>query len=188
MQPDCVVTPRQTAGPFYFDTGLVRRNITEGRPGTPLQVAIRLVRAGSCEPIRDAVVDIWHADAVGQYSAYRGQGNAGTDTSGETFLRGIQVTDVDGLAEFKTIYPGSYSGRTVHIHFKAYTDERSFITSQMYFPDEATDAVFAAEPYATRGPRRTTNANDGIFSADLLARVTQNENGFAASLTVGVGS
>lgn len=187
-QPDCVISPRQTAGPFYFDAELVRRDITEGRPGTPLVVAFRLVHADSCQPIRDAVVDIWHADAVGQYSGYRGQGVDGSDTSGETFLRGIQVTDAEGLAEFDTIYPGSYSGRTVHIHFKAYTDERSFITSQLYFPDEATDAVFAAEPYASRGPRRTTNANDGIFSADLLAQVTSDADGYVASLTVGVGT
>ena len=148
-----MISPRQTAGPFYFDTGLVRRDISEGRPGAPLVVAFRLVHADSCRPIPDAVVDIWHADAVGQYSGYRGQGDDGSDTSGETFLRGIQVTDAEGLAEFDTIYPGSYSGRTVHIHFKAYTDERSFITSQMYFPDEATDAVFTAEPYASRGPQ-----------------------------------
>ena len=187
-RPDCVISPRQTAGPFYFDAGLVRRDITEGRPGTPLVVAFRLVHADSCRPIPDAVVDIWHADAVGQYSGYRGQGDNGSDTSGETFLRGIQVTDAEGLAEFDTIYPGAYSGRTVHIHFKAYTDERSFITSQLYFPDEATDAVFTGEPYASRGPRRTTNANDGIFSADLLARVTSDAGGHTASLTVGVGT
>ena len=183
-----MISPRQTAGPFYFDAGLVRRDITEGRPGAPLVVAFRLVHADSCQPIRDAVVDIWHADAVGQYSGYRGQGDDGTDTSGETFLRGIQVTDAEGLAEFDTIYPGSYSGRTVHIHFKAYTDERSFITSQLYFPDEATDVVFTGEPYASRGPRRTTNANDGIFNADLLARVTHDADGYVASLTVGVGT
>ncbi len=187
-QPDCVISPRQTAGPFYFDAGLVRRDITEGRPGTPLVVAFRLVHADSCQPIRDAVVDIWHADAVGQYSGYRGQGDDGANTSGETFLRGIQVTDAEGLAEFETIYPGAYSGRTAHIHFKAYTDERSFITSQLYFPDEATDAVYTAEPYAARGARRTTNANDGIFRADLLAQVTPDAGGYVASLTVGVGT
>ena len=151
-------------------------------------MAFRLVHADSCQPIRDALVDIWHADAVGQYSGYHGQGDDGSGTSGETFLRGIQVTDAEGLAEFETIYPGAYSGRTAHIHFKAYTDERSFITSQLYFPDQATDAVYTAEPYAARGARRTTNANDGIFRADLLARVTPDAGGYLASLTVGVGT
>ena len=186
-QPDCVITPQLTAGPFYFDVDLVRRDITEGKPGTPLRVAIRLVQATSCQPIGDAVVDVWHTDAVGRYSGYGGQGDDDVDTTGETFLRGIQVTDADGLAEFETIYPGWYRGRTAHIHFKAYTSEQSFITSQLYFPDATTDAVHLAEPYSTRNPRGTTNANDRLFSSDSLGRVTPTSDGYVVSLTVGVG-
>ena len=190
-QPDCVITPRQTEGPFYFDVGQVRRDITEGKPGTPLLVALRLVEAGSCAPIRDAVVDVWHSDASGQYSGYRGQGDDGTDTSGETFLRGMQVTDVNGLVEFETIYPGWYPGRTVHIHFKIYTGERRFITSQMYFPDEVTDTVYLAEPYSARGPRSTTNENDSLIiddpaHRDLMGHVTRNGDAYVASLTIGI--
>ena len=75
-----------------------------------------MVEAGSCAPIGGASVDIWHTDAYGRYSGFRGPGDDGADTSGETFLRGTflrgtflqgtQVTDVDGLVEFETIYPG----------------------------------------------------------------------------------
>lgn len=64
-RPSCDITPRQTEGPYYFDAGQVRRDITESKPGTPLLVKLHLVEAGSCEPIRDAVVDIWHPDAAG---------------------------------------------------------------------------------------------------------------------------
>ena len=85
---DCDITPRMTEGPYYFDYGQVRRDITEGRPGTPLLVAIQLVEAGSCAPIPDAVVDIWHPDAVGQYSGYRGQGDNNSDTSARAFCAG----------------------------------------------------------------------------------------------------
>ena len=46
---------------------------------------------------------------------------------GETFLRGTQVTDGEGRVEFETIYPGWYPGRTVHIHFRAYTEEGSLV-------------------------------------------------------------
>lgn len=186
-QPDCVITPQLTAGPFYFDVGLIRRDITEGKRGIPLRVAIRLVQATSCQPIGDAVVDVWHADAVGRYSGYGGQGDDNVDTTGETFLRGIQVTDADGLAEFDTIYPGGYRGRTAHIHFKAYTSEQSFITSQLYFPDDTTDAVHLAGPYSTREPRSTTNANDRLFRSDLLGHITPTSDGYMVSLTVGVG-
>ena len=188
---DCEITPRMTEGPYYFDTGQVRRDITEGSPGTPLLVAIQLVEAGSCAPIPNAVVDIWHPDAVGQYSGYSGQGDNNSDTSGESFLRGKQTTDANGRVEFETIYPGWYPGRTVHIHFKAYTDEETFVTSQMYLPDDVSDTVFLAEPYAARGPRRVTNANDRLLDGvsddgALMGVVTQNGDGYVVALTIGV--
>ena len=154
---------------------------------TAVLVELQLVESGSCEPIRDAVVDIWHPDAAGQYSGYRGPGDNGTDTSGETFLRGMQITDANGLVEFVTIYPG----RTVHVHIKAYTDQRSFVTSQMYFPDDITDIIYLAEPYSARGPRSTRNENDSILLGNpanlaLLGHVAQNGDGYVVSLTIGI--
>jgi len=44
----CVLTPALTEGPFYFDAGQIRRDITEGRPGTPLLLALEVVSASSC--------------------------------------------------------------------------------------------------------------------------------------------
>ena len=185
----CDVTPGQTEGPFYFDTGLVRRDITEGKPGTPLVVALRVVEAGSCAPIAGALVDIWHTDAHGRYSGFPRQGSDGADTTGETFLRGTQVTDEDGLAQFETIYPGWYPGRTAHIHFKAYTEERNLVSSQLYFPDEVTDAVYSGEPYSERGDRGTTNANDGVSRGDagLVGDVVKSGEGWVVELVVAVG-
>ena len=187
----CDVTPQQTEGPHYFDAGQVRRNITEGKPGTPLLVQLRLVESGSCEPIRDAVVDVWHVDAAGRYSGYQRQGDDRIDTSGETFLRGTQFTDADGLVEFETIYPGWYRNRTVHIHFRAYTDEWDLVTSQIYFPDSITDNVQSTQPYSERGPERATNEYDGIFmgipsNEALLGHVERHEDGYVVSLTIGV--
>ncbi len=189
-QGECEVTPRQTEGPYYLDVGQVRRDITEGKAGALLLVRLHLVEAGSCAPIGDAFVDIWHTDAMGQYSGFGGQGDDGADTSGETFLRGTQVTDADGLVEFETVYPGWYPGRTAHIHFKAYTDEGSLVSSQMYFPDDISDAVYAAEPYSVREVRRTTNDNDGLTrnpaSRALLGDVTESGDGYVVSMVVGV--
>ena len=186
----CDVTPRQTEGPYYLDVGQVRRDITEGKLGTPLLVRLHLVEAGSCAPIGDASVDIWHTDAAGQYSGFGGQGDDGADTSGETFLRGTQITDANGLVEFETVYPGWYPGRTAHIHFKAYTDEGSLVSSQMYFPDDISDAAYAAEPYFVRGVRRTTNDNDGLTrnpaSRALLGNVMESGDGYVVSMVVGV--
>ena len=188
---DCVQTPSQTEGPFYFDTGELRRDITEGLTGTPLLVSLRFVEAGSCEPIAGATVDIWHTDVYGQYSGYPDQGDEGADTTGETFLRGKQVTDLNGIAEFETIYPGWYPTRAVHIHFMAYTDEGRLVTSQLYFPDAVSEAVYQTEPYAARGPHRVTNDDDGIIPGDragnsLIGDVTANGGGYTISLSVGV--
>ena len=185
---DCVQTPSQTEGPYYFDTGELRRDITEGLPGTPLLVSLRLVEAGSCEPIAGATIDIWHTDASGVYSGYPDQGY---DTTGETFLRGKQVTDANGVAEFETIYPGWYPTRAVHVHFMAYTDEEHLVTSQFYFPDAISEAVYQTVPYAARGPHPVTNDDDGIFPGDtvdnsLIGRVTENGEGYMISLSVGV--
>ncbi len=187
----CDVTPQQTEGPYYFDAGQVRRDITEGKPGIPLLVQLRLMETGPCEPIRDAAVDIWHVDAAGRYSGYERQGYDRTDTSGETFLRGTQFTDADGLVEFETIYPGGYRNRTVHIHFKAYTDELILVTSQIYFPDGVTDTVQSTQPYTERGPQRATNERDEIFMSTpaneaLLGHVERNGDGYVVSLTIGV--
>ena len=191
VKSTCEATPRQTEGPFYFDIGEMRREITEGKAGTPLLVVLNVVEADSCEPIRDVFVDIWHTDAAGQYSGYPGQGDDRADTSGETFLRGRQVTDADGRVEFETIYPGWYPGRTVHIHFRAFTSERRLIASQLYFPDDVSDAVFESEPYAARESRGTTNTNDSVGRDDaalqaLMGHMTSNGVGYVVSLTVGV--
>jgi protocatechuate 3,4-dioxygenase beta subunit len=110
----CVLTPELTEGPYYVPAEKVRRNITEGKPGAPLDLRLTVVDASTCKPIKSAVVDIWHADAVGVYSGAVA-GNAGTN-----FMRGIQKTDSTGLARFISVYPGWYQGRAVHIHVKVH--------------------------------------------------------------------
>src|SRR5947199_6684787 len=132
----CVLTPEQTEGPYYIANELVRRTITEGRPGTPLTLRLGVVDASTCRPIKGAAVDIWHADAAGVYSGF-GQGAAS-----RTFMRGIQRTDAKGTATFRTVYPGWYQGRTVHIHVKVHVAGTVAHTGQLYFPDTLTDAVY----------------------------------------------
>src|SRR5947209_19501200 len=126
----CVLTPEQTEGPYYVANEHVRRNITEGRPGTPLALRTTVVNASNCKPIKGAAVDVWHADASGTYSGVLG--NTGT------FMRGIQKTNAKGLALFQTVYPGWYQGRTVHIHVKVHIGGNVVHTGQLYFPDTLT--------------------------------------------------
>src|SRR5437868_1608471 len=88
----CVLTPELTEGPYYIAGEKLRRDIREGHPGTLLALRLTVLNASTCKPIKGAAVDIWHADAAGNYSGF------GSDTSSRTFLRGIQMTDKNGLA------------------------------------------------------------------------------------------
>ncbi len=180
----CVLTPEQTEGPYYIANEAVRRNITDGRPGTPLLLRAFVVNASTCKPIKGAAVDIWHADAGGVYSGF-GQGAAN-----RTFMRGIQRTNAKGLALFRTVYPGWYQGRTVHIHVKVHLGGNVLHTGQLYFPDTVTDAVYRKAPYTSRPNRDVRNAADSIYrngGKRSQVSVTKNSAGvYVASIVMGV--
>lgn len=168
----CVARPAMTEGPYFVDEMLNRSDIrvdsADGAvsDGALLTVAFRVqqIDGNGCVPLSGVQVDIWHCDAEGVYSSTR---DPGFNTTGHDFLRGFQMTDDSGLATFTTIYPGWYSGRTVHIHYKIRTDPAANagyeFTSQLFFDDTLTDQVFANPPYLAKGVRNTRNSNDGIF-------------------------
>jgi protocatechuate 3,4-dioxygenase beta subunit len=180
----CILTPEQTEGPYYIAGEKLRRNITEGRPGAPMVLRTFVVDATSCRPLRNAAVDIWHADAAGVYSGF------GDGASNRTAMRGIQRTNTKGLAQFRTVYPGWYQGRTVHIHVKVHVSGNVVHTGQLYFPDAMTDAVYRRAPYNTRGAREVRNASDGIYRSGgkrSLLSVKRNSAGvYVATITMGV--
>lgn len=199
-RPDCMLTPGQEEGPFYIDLAQIRQDIVESRPGVPLALALTVVDSGTCEPIRDAAVDIWHCDALGVYSGEPSEGS-----EGETYLRGIQLTDGNGLAEFATIYPGQYPGRTTHIHVKVHIGGRQSDgtysgghishTGQLFTSDRRDAEVFALAPYTRTTAEITPRNTDGIFrgqggSSSVLALARDGNSlardGFTASVTLGV--
>src|SRR3954447_1456957 len=153
----CVLTPELTEGPYYIAGEKLRRDIRDGHPGTPLALRLTVLNAATCKPIKGAAVDIWHADAAGNYSGF------GTGAGSRTFMRGIQRTDKNGLALFTTVYPGWYQGRAVHIHVKVHVGGNVVHTGQLFFPDALTATAYKAAPYAGRGNPDMTNANDAIF-------------------------
>jgi protocatechuate 3,4-dioxygenase beta subunit len=179
----CVLTPEQTEGPYYIANEKVRRNITEGRPGTPLTLRLAVVDAKTCKPIEGAAVDIWHCDASGTYSGF------GAGQSSRTFMRGIQRTNADGVATFKTVYPGWYQGRTVHVHVKVHVRGNVVHTGQLYFPDRLTDAVYRKAPYSSRPNRDVRNADDMVFrngGRRSLLSLRRNGAGYVGSIRMGV--
>jgi protocatechuate 3,4-dioxygenase beta subunit len=182
FQGMCILTPSETAGPFYFDLGLYRSDITEGLPGIKTRLTVHVVRASDCTPVANADVDVWHCDAIGRYSGVAQQG-----TAGMTFLRGIQTTDVNGTTYFDTIYPGWYPGRTTHIHFKVRPNATSELTSQMYFSDSLNTRVAGRPPYSSHGVNPTTNASDGLYLPETLVSVLGVSAGkLQIELTIGI--
>jgi protocatechuate 3,4-dioxygenase beta subunit len=123
---------------------------------------------------------------------YSGYSQPGVDTTGETFLRGIQLTDANGQATFQTIYPGWYQGRITHVHFQVFFESGLAATSQIAFPEETTDAVYAVEPYAAKGPNTSvpTFADDNVFSDGTQYQMSGVTGGaparYIAALLVGV--
>jgi protocatechuate 3,4-dioxygenase beta subunit len=180
----CILTPEQTEGPYYIANEALRRNITDGRPGLPLLLRAFVVNASTCRPIKAAAVDIWHADAGGVYSGF------GSGAGNRTFMRGVQRTNAKGLAQFRTVYPGWYQGRTVHIHVKVHLGGNVVHTGQIYFPDGVTDAVYRNQPYSSRPNRDVRNAADAIFrngGSKSLVTVKKNSSGvYIATIMMGV--
>ena len=190
--PACVVRPEVTEGPYYVDVDLVRSDIrsdtatNEVKAGIPLVLTFNVsqVNASSCAPLQGATVEIWHCDATGAYS---GVNDPGFHTVGQNWLRGAQVTDANGKATFTTIYPGWYSGRAVHIHFKVHPDETKVFTSQLFFDDALSQQLFTQAPYASKGSTPDTlNSTDSIYRELLLLTTTKTDQGYAATFDIGL--
>lgn len=177
-----MLTPTDPAGegPFFIhedeimdDMSLMRVDMREDKPGVELQLNLRLLDSeGQClTPIAGVEVYIWHTDASGFYSgfanqnpdqSYRGAAERTVENM-DRFCRGIQITDEQGVVRFKTVYPGWYNGRAIHIHFLAlrpgsgpstmsYRDKQYMVfTTQMYFAESFSRMIHEShEPYTER--------------------------------------
>ncbi|MFJ9339037.1 intradiol ring-cleavage dioxygenase [Streptomyces sp. NPDC101733] len=177
--PACVLTPEAGAGPYYLDLDKVRTDITEGREGTPLRLDLTLVDVSAgCRPRGDVAVDVWHADAAGDYSTGRA-----------TFLRGTQITDGAGRCTFRTIVPGWYAGLAPHVHFKVRPGSGSGVTSQFFLPEAFLKEVYARHPYARRPAPAHPNERDSRYRASGAAMTltpTPEAPGYRASHTLGI--
>jgi protocatechuate 3,4-dioxygenase beta subunit len=144
--PVCAeITPSQTEGPYYTPNTPERNSLLEeGMPGTRL-VLVGYVLDQDCQPLANAWLDFWQADANGEYD------NAGYR------LRGHQFTDAQGRYYLETVVPGEYPGRTEHIHVKVQPEDGNVLTSQLYFPDVPA------------------NQRDGIFSPSLIVQIEERD-------------
>ena len=191
-QSTIVQTPSLTEGPYFVDEQLNRSDIridpTNGsiQSGLPLllRVVVVSIDNGTLSPMLGAYVDVWHCNAVGIYSDVQAN-----NTVGQKFLRGYQITNQRGEVRFRTIYPGWYSGRTVHIHVKVRlftgTQQTYAFTTQFFFDDTITNEVFQLAPYNTRGTPDTRNTADNIYLSGSSG--SQGSNGARLLLRLAFG-
>jgi protocatechuate 3,4-dioxygenase beta subunit len=179
----CKITDSEEVGPFplYNKRGveITHTDITEGKSGIPLNVAILIRNANNnCAVVPNASVVIWHCDKDGYYSGYVNQGYLGNqDNTAKTFCRGMATTDANGIARFSTIYPGWYQGRATHIHAQVYVGGQLKLSTQMAFPEEINMNVHATDLYKGHGQNTTKNTSDNVFRDSIasdLASITAN--------------
>ncbi|MFG2554403.1 intradiol ring-cleavage dioxygenase [Streptomyces sp. NPDC048581] len=204
-----------TEGPYYLDNALVRKDITEGKSGVPLTLRLTVVDAtDGCTPVKGAAVEIWHCDAWGYYSGYTtanpggsapAESEDGSTANDNTYLRGYQIANANGVVKFETIFPGWYTPRTCHIHLKVHTggqkEDGTYeggkvnYTGQLFFADDIAEEIFTLEPYSKHSGSYTTLDNDMVYdgggaSSGLLTLKAVHKKdpskGYKGFLTIGV--
>ena len=134
-------TVRQTEGPFFKPKSPERSDLREpGAVGRRFELS-GFVLTRSCWPLREAMVDLWHADERGEY-----------DNIGFRY-RGHVITGPDGSFRFRTVVPALCSGRTRHYHVKVQAPGTRLLTTQLYFPNEPA------------------NSRDSLFQRELLMQL-----------------
>ncbi|KAI0442627.1 Intradiol ring-cleavage dioxygenase [Xylaria telfairii] len=175
----CILAPYITDGPYYVVGEKLRSNVkdTEFSDGVDLFLEVQYIDVNTCEAIPSVAVDIWNCNATGVYSGVEsGQGGLNS-----TFLRGIQLTDFDGVASFETIFPGHYTGRAAHTHLLAHTNasvqSNGTISvwgapvahiGQLFYPEDLRAEVETTAPYTQNTQPLTTNDEDmwSVLQAD----------------------
>ncbi|RPA85913.1 aromatic compound dioxygenase [Ascobolus immersus RN42] len=163
----CVLSPEVDTGPYYLNAQLIREDIREGQVGVPVLLDAQVIDVNTCQPIPNIYVDFWSCNSTGTYSGYAVEG-----TLGLTHLRGIGVTDEDGIAQITTIFPGWYSGRATHIHVathhnavantntKTITGGTVSHVGQIFFEEKFLTQIDNTAPYNRNTLRRVRNAED----------------------------
>lgn len=179
----CVLSPEVTQGPYYVDGEYVRENTIEDQEGVELILDTQVIDMATCDPVTDAMIEIWHCNSTGVYSGVVASGNGDSSdltNIDKTFLRGLQPTDAEGVAQFTTLFPGHYTSRATHIHVLAHFNGTSYPNGtynggyvshvgQLFFDQDLITLVEATAPYSTNTQEITLTADDSIFSEEAAS-------------------
>jgi len=139
-------TKEQTEGPFYptnwkkYEADADMTFISGKSALAKGQLAIikgQVIDHLTCKPVPNAEVDVWQANAFGQYFHEHDASEA--DLKDKNFQYRCRIlTDANGHFSFKTIKPSAYPAggdwiRPAHIHYKVSALNYNQLTTQMYF-------------------------------------------------------
>ncbi|KAF7347556.1 Aromatic compound dioxygenase [Mycena venus] len=165
LNTTCVLSP-ETPSEDYIPNPPIRVDVTENQPGVPFTVDIGVLNIQTCQPLTNVMVEIWSPNAVGQY--------------GTTFLRGATTTASNGIAEFKTIFPGYTSDSANHLNILVRSSSKSSNVAhfgRLFFTDPWTNIVGMYTNYNQNKNTRVKNADDPVFAA-------ANKNGFNSIIDI----
>ena len=147
-------TPAQTIGPFFAPALLGRGRETgetpvpDGARGTRIRIEGRVLD-GAGEPVSDAMLEVWQANADGRYDHPADtRGDAGLDDAFHGFAR--LGTDAAGGFRLETVKPGPVPGRgnawqAPHLNLLVFARGLlHHLCTRVYFDDEG--AANAADP------------------------------------------
>lgn len=128
----CSLIPSSTYGPYWHEGQTRRPDIRAGKRGIYLRLAMQVIDVSKCLPLGNAQVDVWQADAMGDYSPTM-----------NGYLRGWQPTSDQGTVDFDTNFPGHYWGRASHIHVAVRVPQQKRVAGfgMIYFDQELRDEV-----------------------------------------------
>lgn len=192
----CTILPWETAGPYPADgsnrknwrivnvleqAGVIRSDLRQSfgaysgaADGVVLDLELCLQDAG-CKPLSGYALYVWACDQMGRYSLY--------DLPDQNYLRGVGVSDENGIIRFKTIFPGCYDGRWPHIHFEIFKNvkaavrgESSLLTAQIAMPAHECKMLYAKDArYVNSAGNfgRISLAEDNVFSDNTPEQIAQ---------------
>ncbi len=171
----CAVYLSSTEGPCHAPSP-TRKDVSEGYPGVPTRLELLIVDT-DCNPIPDAVVEIWHCDTHGVYSGDIDGDNDDFCTGGDetaataSWYRGIQTAGADGRVTFDTNFPGWYGGRTTHIHFRVTVNGQQSLVSQLFFDEDLKSDIYSnvVNYDAPGGQGYVQNASDQVIQESSLS-------------------
>lgn len=130
----CRAIPRDQLGPFYLRDAPAQGDLCASGSGGKARLIVsgRILGAPDCKSLAGALVEVWHADANGDYTGF----TRGKTDDPACLLRASIKTDAEGRYSFTTIVPAEYPGRPRHIHYRVSHPAHATLVTQLYFERE----------------------------------------------------